>query len=222
MSQAVFGLASVLLGYPDAQLLALRPQLRQAVIQLPSPASRSQLKTFMSWFATESPEQLPINYVDTFDMKRATSMNLTYCSCGETRRRGQALLRLQQVLNGAGFQVCGDLPDNLLVWLEAASMDPNCSTELAKMRTQIEILRRGLEKQKSPYAHVVRAVLSELPEVDTELADELEETGPPTEEVGVECPLLRVAPQAAGPRDPTTPLKPMRLAESTRPTGMEA
>jgi nitrate reductase delta subunit len=185
----VWALVSLCLGYPDATLVGARAQLASAADALPDGQARRHLKRFTDWFAEAPEPELTVQYVRTFDMRRDTSLNLTYHSHGETRRRGLALLELKRRLRACGMvPEDGELPDHLPLLLEVAAVEPEHGAPILRLvRPGIEMLRRGLTE--SPYRHLVDALAITLGPADTttsSVVDELVVLGPPVEEVGAE------------------------------------
>ncbi len=208
----MWALVSLCLGYPDETLVAARAQLASAVDTLPDGRAREHLTQFTDWFAVVPEEDLTVQYVRTFDMRRDTSLNLTYHSHGETRRRGLALLELKRRLRACGMvPEDGELPDHLPLLLEVAAVEPEHGAEILRLvRPGIEMLRRGLAD--SPYGHLVDALVVTLGPADTTtsaVVDELVVLGPPAEEVGTE-------PTASCPGPPSEPL-PFPYPRSMRP-----
>lgn len=213
----VWALISLCLGYPDETLVAARSQLANAVDALPDGQARRHLMQFTDWFAEAPESDVTVQYVRTFDMRRDTSLNLTYHSHGETRRRGLALLELKRRLRACGMVPDdGELPDHLPLLLEVAAVEPEHGADILRLvRPGIEMLRRGLED--SPYGHLVDALVVTLGPVDTTtsaVVDELVVLGPPAEEVGTE-------PTRSCPEPPSEPL-PFPQVRSGEPSGADA
>ena len=183
--------ASWLLWYPDDELLARMPDISSAVSELPD-APRVPLVAFMDWFTATDLMQVRREYVQTFDMRRKACPYLTYWTHGDTRNRGMAILHFKQAYLDAGFDA-GDaeLADHLAVVLEFAAIGDRLTGDalLAEHTAAIGLLQSALESVESPYAHVLAAVTSTLPEVTPEIAERMEQIathGPPVEQVGLE------------------------------------
>jgi nitrate reductase delta subunit len=183
--------ASWLLWYPDDELLARMPDISSAVSELPD-AARVPLVAFMDWFNATDLMQVRREYVQTFDMRRKACPYLTYWTHGDTRNRGMAILHFKQAYLDAGFDA-GDaeLADHLAVVLEFAAIGDRLTGDalLAEHTAAIGLLQSALESVESPYAHVLAAVTSTLPEVTPEIAERMEQIathGPPVEQVGLE------------------------------------
>jgi len=129
--------------------------------------------------------------VDTFDLRRRCCPYLTYYSCGDTRRRGMALLQFTAAYRAAGFELASrELPDHLAVLCEFSAAEPGRGRALFRQhRAGLELLRTALAENGSPWRHVVDAIGAVLPEAaprDLRRALHLARTGPPAEEVGLE------------------------------------
>ena len=111
--------ASVLLGYPDEELYAARPVLAEAVAGLGGGPAAVRLGAFLACLDATPRAELAAHYVAVFDFKRRCCPYLTYYTCGDTRRRGMALLRFKHAYRAAGFEIAdGELPDHLAVVCE--------------------------------------------------------------------------------------------------------
>ncbi|MCY7365041.1 MAG: nitrate reductase molybdenum cofactor assembly chaperone [Frankiaceae bacterium] len=182
---------SLLLGYPEPDLVAQVPLLRAVAAELPEPARLPLERMCDHLEATPVPE-LQAHYTDVFDLRRRCCLYLTYFSYGDTRQRGMALLRFSHVYKGSGLEfVGGELPDHLGVVCEfAATADLELGVRLLnENRAAIELIRTALVDAGSFYADVLDVVRAALPEAaprDLEKALELARTGPPEEEVGLE------------------------------------
>jgi nitrate reductase delta subunit len=184
-------LASLLLRYPDAELVGQLADLTAAASTLPR-HQRELVGRFLDHLATTPLLQLQEDYVATFDLKRKCCLYLSYYLNGDTRRRGMALVGFKEVYHAAGLTVSDDeLPDYLPMVLEfAACVDPKAGQYLlVAHRRGLEVLRAALHDLQSPYADLVDAVVTTLPtagQQDLEEAAVLAAAGPPTEMVGLE------------------------------------
>lgn len=182
--------ASLLLDYPEQELLDRFPLIQAATDQLP-PDIAAALRAFLRHAASTPLPDLQADYVDTFDARRRCNLFLTYFAHGDTRKRGMALLRFKQVYQDAGYTLNDtELPDHLCVVLEfAATIDPDRGRRLIlDHRAGVELLRLSLLERRSPWAHVLEAVTSTLPPLRGEERDavsRLAAEGPPEEEVGL-------------------------------------
>ncbi|MEU1571233.1 nitrate reductase molybdenum cofactor assembly chaperone [Streptomyces collinus] len=188
----ILRLVSLLLQYPDSELIAARTELTTVVDALPATPGAEHLARFTDWFAAQEPESLERHYVEMFDLRRKSSLYLTYYLHGDTRRRGMALLTLNQRYRAAGWDTDGgELPDHLPVVLEFAALagPGNGEAPLRQHRRGLELIHRALTDADSPYRHVLAALLTLLPpptEADRAAVAQLAAEGPPNEEVGLD------------------------------------
>jgi nitrate reductase delta subunit len=188
---APWALLSYLLRYPDARLAAARPGLASQVSALPPGPVRDALERFMAGWTGDA-TALAARYVETFDLRRRATLELTYYAHGDTRERGMALLRLKKLYRAAGLPMeSRELPDHLTVMLAFAALADERRGEalLAEHRPALELLRLSLHDAGSDYAHVLDAIAALLPPLTVSERAEvarLAREGPPDEAVGLE------------------------------------
>jgi nitrate reductase molybdenum cofactor assembly chaperone NarJ/NarW len=181
--------ASLLLRYPDAEVLAALPTLRAALDELPATVA-DPLRMVAEHRAGTAATALAAEYVELFDLRRRCCLYLTYYTCGDTRRRGAALVEFAAAYRRAGLSIVdGELPDHLPAVLELAAHDDCGWALLRDNRVGIDLLAEALAAEKSVYRHAVGAVHTMLPPpgtADLAAALRLARSGPPREEVGLE------------------------------------
>ena len=181
---------SLLLDYPDEQVLGRGAMVRSAATGLPVAVGDS-IRTFLDHLESTPLPELQADYVETFDNRRRCNLFLTYFAHGDTRKRGMALLRFKQTYLRAGFELDdAELPDHLCVVLEfAATIDRDLGRDLMlDHRAGLELLRLSLRDMRSPWASLIDAVTATLPPLRGEERDavrRLAAEGPPEEEVGL-------------------------------------
>ena len=181
---------SLLLDYPDEQVLARAELVRSAALGLPA-AIGDSIRAFLVHLESTPLPELQADYVETFDNRRRCNLFLTYFAHGDTRKRGMALLRFKQTYLRAGFELDdAELPDHLCVVLEfAATIDRDLGRDLMlDHRAGLELLRLSLRGMHSPWASLLDAVTATLPPLRGEERDavrRLAAEGPPEEEVGL-------------------------------------
>jgi nitrate reductase delta subunit len=182
--------ASLLLDYPDEELLDRLPLVRQATLDLPGELGEP-LRELAGFLAAAPLTEVQADYVETFDSRRRNCLFLTYFAHGDTRKRGLALLRFKQTYAASGFVLTdSELPDHLCVVLEyAATGDLDRGRGLLlDHRAGLELLRISLRDHGSPWAGAVEVVTSTLPRLQGDELDvvrRLAAEGPPEEEVGL-------------------------------------
>jgi len=189
-SAVVRQVASLLLQYPDEDLLTALPLLRTALEE--AGALTDGMEDLFAWFTARPLPALQSDYVQEFDLSKRHSLHLTYWTDGDTRRRGEALAGFKEVYREHGVLPEGtELPDYLPLVLEfAAKVSPADGYELLqRYRPSLELLRLALRDADLPHTHVLALVCSTLPGVSPEDAQTVMRTagyGPPTETVGLE------------------------------------
>ncbi len=181
---------SLLLGYPEHDLLNHRPLLHRIAASQPAPIGHP-LQQFLDHLDTTPPLALAADYVATFDHRKKCSLYLTYYAYGDTRKRGMALLRFKHAYQTSGMRLDdSELPDHLAVVLEfAATGDAAVGQRLlTEHRAGLELLRLALHQDTSPWASVLDSVSATLPPLvgrDHEAVARLAAQGPPEEDVGL-------------------------------------
>ena len=186
-----YQLLSLLFSYPDDDVVGAREEMAAAASTLRPGRVRDSLHRFLEYFITRSSLELQQTYVETFDLQKRSSLYLTYFTHGDTRKRGQELLRLKRLYRAAGFVLEGDeLPDYLPLMLEFAAHDPaRGEWMLREHRSGLELLRAHLREQGNVYAELTDALSACLPALEVSQLAELRRLaagGPPREEVGLE------------------------------------
>ncbi|MGY4868791.1 nitrate reductase molybdenum cofactor assembly chaperone [Mycolicibacterium elephantis] len=199
----VWQAASLLLCYPDDGCASRLDTVDELLAHIGEPAATLLGRTAAALRASDW-ASAAARYVDTFDLRRASTMYLTYWTAGDTRNRGHHMLAFNAAYREAGVPPPrGEAPDYLPVVLEfAATVDPLAGRRLlVDHRVPIDVLHASLNDADSPYAPAVGAVCHTLPEPseqEAQRARRLAEAGPPAEAVGLEPFTLTVPPRRAG------------------------
>lgn len=158
-----FRILSALLCYPEQALrdaLAEFGPVLDAEATLPRDA-RADLGHFIAELGEGELLDAQERYVALFDRNRSLSLHLYEHVHGESRDRGQAMVRLNTLYQLHGLDATTrELPDYLPLYLEFLSIVPEKAARslLAEAVHVVGALRRKLEKRDSPYAAVLRAV----------------------------------------------------------------
>jgi nitrate reductase delta subunit len=181
--------ASLLLRYPDSEVLAAVPTIAAALDSLPEPVA-GRLRQVVAHRAASNAGFLAAEYVDLFDFRRRCCLHLTFYTAGDTRRRGEALVGFADVYRAVGLAVAeNELPDYLPAVLDLAAADDAGWRLLRENRIGLDLLTQALASQGSVYQHAVEAVRAMLPAArpaELAAAARLTRTGPPQETVGLE------------------------------------
>jgi nitrate reductase delta subunit len=188
----MFKLASLLLHYPDDEVVRGKEEIGEAVDQLGRSMAAQAILRFYIWWSGMTLIELQEHYVHTFDQQPASSLYLTFLLRGDTRDRGRLLVELKRRYADAGLLLEPiELPDYLPVMLEFAAFAPRGEgiELLREYRLPIEATRKVLRSAESPYADLLDAIVSVLPRMTSPQSKQLErvlELGPPEELVGLE------------------------------------
>jgi len=168
----IYKLLSVLLEYPEQELIDHLPELSQRLaesIEIDD-TERAALYGFVEYLASKRLTALQEDYVQTFDMVAEHSLHLTHHLFGDDKNRGPALIDLGELYKDYGVQVQGnELPDYLPLILEfAAHLDDTEATVFLSDASKVfKVLTDNLKKADSPYAALIsiiegRATLTRL------------------------------------------------------------
>lgn len=183
--------ASALLRYPDEELVAALPTIRQALVDSKLPQRKEIVDLIDSWNEL-TPIELQEQYVATFDLSKKCALHLSWFQYGDRRQRGMVLLKLKRrYMEFEMFPSEDELPDWLPLMLEFAvdAPAPEGVSLLQEWRAAIELIRRGLTETESGYVVLLDLISATLPKLGAnvrEAVDRLIEEGPPGDEVGLE------------------------------------
>ncbi|MEO2039723.1 MAG: nitrate reductase molybdenum cofactor assembly chaperone, partial [Martelella sp.] len=171
-------ITSLLLSYPEQELLDDLPELKAALASSAVPeAVAVSLGRLVDDLAGRDLYEAQERYVHLFDRTRALSLHLFEHVHGESRDRGQAMVDLMALYETGGFEIdAKELPDYLPLFLEFLSTRPSAEAEdlLGQTAHITEAIGERLRKRESVYASAF-AALSQLSsaEADQKLLKEL-------------------------------------------------
>lgn len=159
----IYKLLSVLLEYPDQELVDHLPEILEKLAQCVDvdDAEQKALSEFIDHLAGKSLTELQQDYVQTFDMMAEHSLHLTHHLFGDDKNRGPALIDLGELFKDYGVEVVtNELPDYLPLILEfAAYLDDNeAMVFLSDANKVLKVLADNLQKAGSPYAALLSIV----------------------------------------------------------------
>lgn len=191
LEPAPWRLLSLLLDYPDEDLLVGVAELREAAEALEDSPTREAILGFIDHREGQNGAAAQLEYVETFDFAKRCTLYLSFHTYGDRRQRGMAMLQLKRAFRDAGLELAGGaLPDHLPAILEFAAVMPEAGVEVLRgFRPALEIARAALHDEGSAYAALLDAVCTMLPaptEAELEDARRIAAAGPPTESVGLE------------------------------------
>jgi nitrate reductase delta subunit len=155
-------LLSVLLQYPDQDMLSQVDAIETEVKEIPSRILKRCMGDFLLYLKAHSPIQLQEGYTAAFDMNPSTTLNLSYHTCGDNEKRADVLARLQQRYQDAGYErTTGELPDYLPMMLEFLAVCPESeNTDLIwECLRGLEGVVDRLHKAAPPYAALLRPLI---------------------------------------------------------------
>lgn len=158
----VFEQLAPLFRYPDAEY-RLRVQACAATPGL------EMLAGFASEIASLDSSALQERFVDAFDLRPASTLDLGWHLFGERYERGAWLAELRAELQRAGCDDSSELPDHLTQVLTLLGrLDSDRAASLARIvGPAIESLHEALVRDGSPFRHALAAVRASLDAVGT-------------------------------------------------------
>ena len=161
----IYQVSAMLLGYPDEQMLEVLPELVAITA------------------ATED---------ESFIAAVDAMLHLSYWTDGDTRRRGETLLRFKQMYRDSGMLTVlnGELPDYLPLVLEFCALVDRRKgrSALQAYRPSLELLRLAMKDGSLPHYGLLQSICATLPGVSPETQEEVQRMagyGPPVETVGL-------------------------------------
>jgi len=163
-----FRILSALLNYPAPELKSAAGEAME-ILRREQVLAGAHLEEVCGLLARiEAMPQLEAEsaYIETFDRGRSTSLHLFEHIHGESRDRGQSMVRLLARYRMHGLELQGsELPDFLPLFLEFLSTcrPPEARKYLSEVADIIGLIAARLRKRQSPYAAVLDAVASLAP-----------------------------------------------------------
>ncbi|MFO7715430.1 nitrate reductase molybdenum cofactor assembly chaperone [Desulfosarcina sp.] len=164
---------SVLLHYPDEDLLNSLDEIESSVTNWPLSETKAAIQAFVSELKTLNPIHAQERYTALFDIDPAATLNMTYHAYGENEKRAAALANLQHNYEQAGWErITGELPDYLPMLLEFLSIcpHPEHTGPVWQCLQGLQPLVARLEKNAPVYAAllqpIVRMAVKHCPSVD--------------------------------------------------------
>ena len=154
---------SVLLHYPDDDLLSRLDEIASAADRSHSAEIKSAVQAYINYLKTNAPIHVQERYTAAFDMNPATTMNVTYHAYGDTEKRAAALARLQHNYEQAGWERnTGELPDYLPMMLEFLSIcpQPEYTAPVWQCLRGIQPLVERLKKNEPIYAVLLQPIVN--------------------------------------------------------------
>jgi nitrate reductase delta subunit len=204
-----FRVLSALLLYPTPDVRAAAQEgvhiLREE--RLLTSQAVSEVCGFVDWLLDTPQLDVEASYIDAFDRGRSTSLHLFEHVHGDSRERGEAMLKLLLRYRAHGLEMQpGELPDFLPLFLEFLSTRPSAEAgkHLAEVADIIALIGRRLRTRGSPYAPLLSVVAAltqaNLPDGGDETTEERDDTPAALDAAWEEAPVTFN--DAASPTDP--------------------
>jgi nitrate reductase delta subunit len=155
---------SKLLDYPDDEMMAALPDLRQEIRRGFEAAEWLVLDRFFNHLEKLDLTEAQAAYVLTFDLTPEHALHLTHHLFGDDKNRGPALIDLSEFYKEFGLEIAAndanEIPDFLPLMLEFAaqlSLD-EARFFLSQWAKVLNQLASNLEEAHSPYAPLIRLV----------------------------------------------------------------
>ena len=158
-----FRVLAALLAYPETELIASLDEAA-AIIEsegLLPPRQRAPLLALIERLRAEDLLDSQERYVALFDRRRSLSLHLYEHVHGESRDRGQAMVRLAQLYRFHGLEIAArELPDYLPLFVEFLSILPIAPARrlLAEPLPIVAAIGSKLHAAGSPYAAIFDAL----------------------------------------------------------------
>ncbi len=160
-----FKAIGALLDYPTSELQDAAGEIEQALAgeRALVGAERRGVEAFIERLRGGDVMDLQEYWIGLFDRSKRLALHLYEHSFGESRDRGQAMVNLALTYRMNGFELnASEMPDYLPLFLEFLSVIPEVHARryLTDAVDIIEALRVRLEERDSPYAALLRALLT--------------------------------------------------------------
>lgn len=154
---------AALLAYPEAETLAALDEAEQIIAResLVPQRQREALTELTAMLRRGDLLDAQERYVALFDGRRSVSLHLYEHVHGESRDRGQAMVRLAQLYRVHGLEIAArELPDYLPLYLEFLSVLPPAAARrfLGEALPIVVAIGERLREWQSPYAAVFEAL----------------------------------------------------------------
>ncbi len=163
--QAALRAASRLLDYPDESFHQEALWLEEGIHETFSSDTDKNKATLLE--ALNALKSIPLKelqelYVETFDYKDTTGLYLTAHELGDSRKRGTALIELQNMVKSYGYETTsGELSDYIPMLLELLSVMPEDEAAIRLRRRIACAVYRVLNHMPAdqPYRHVLKMLM---------------------------------------------------------------
>lgn len=156
-------IASRILGYPDDEFLSSKEKMDELVeSEIKSKKLQKAIKESYEPLFHIPVHELRETYVATFDMKSSLGLYLTAHELGDSTKRGAALIKLQKIVNQAGFErEDHELADYMPMLLEFLAIASETEEVKRLFRRMAVAFQRMLDKidQTNPYTFIIQTLM---------------------------------------------------------------
>ncbi|WP_342566251.1 nitrate reductase molybdenum cofactor assembly chaperone [Paenibacillus sp. FSL R7-0345] len=160
-----FGYFALQLMYPEK--LDFHPAFLEEAFS-PDHPGYSNVHTYWTLMQNYSLEEIQESYAATFDFQKDCALYMTYFKFEDAKERGQMLAKLKLLYEMFGLEMPeGELPDFLPLmceflyaaeWLDNPDAPENFRMLIAILEDGTFHLLKALEKNNSPYFHLVKGL----------------------------------------------------------------
>ena len=158
------GTISRLLSYPDEHYVPL-VELLYLLVQNDLPDTAKGISEFGQFIEQCGEHELEEAYTRTFDVNPSCALEIGWHLFGEDYMRGQFLVRMRGELAKYEITETGELPDHLTHVLPVLAMMPADEAHQfshACVFPALHKMQTSLDKNQSPYRHLIRCLLQVL------------------------------------------------------------
>lgn len=156
-------MASRLLGYPSSDMEKMMKDFDELLedVELDDQTKQELKGTYEPLRSLEQTELQEL-YVETFDLKSKLGLYLTAHELGDSNKRGAALIKLQKIINQAGFERVGeelvDYIPMLLEFLAVSPKKPDVERLFKRLAVSIHYMKMNIEEE-NPYATILQVLM---------------------------------------------------------------
>ncbi|MBD1224252.1 nitrate reductase molybdenum cofactor assembly chaperone [Virgibacillus halodenitrificans] len=154
--RAILIIASRVLSYPDADLFEAKEDINACMSEeISSVTARNRLQVAIKPLFAFKPEELQQLYVSIFDLKAKFGLYLSAHELGDSPKRGAALIKLQKLINVAGYdRTDNELADYIPMLLEFLAVAPeteNSARLVKRLSVALQRIKDNLPENNSYY-----------------------------------------------------------------------
>ncbi|MEN1969424.1 nitrate reductase molybdenum cofactor assembly chaperone [Lentibacillus sp. N15] len=162
--QALLVIASRLLTYPNDDFAKEAEEMMECIEEnITTPTMRTEVEKALKPIVNYSVPNLQQLYVATFDLRARQGLYLTAHELGDSNKRGAALIKLQKIINKAGFErVDDELADYMPMLFEFLAQAPDSPDNERLIRRLAAAIQRIMNNmpEDNPYYNVLRTLMT--------------------------------------------------------------